>query len=269
MWRWHLRAARSARPAVSSPESAPVARETSSDGVVLRQHLDLAVEGVDGEQGVVGDDQVRGAGPLPRELGEAILAEGALARAEAFAGADRDRGPDAVGDAGGEVVAFARLGLLRPLAHAQHVAAHLGQLVRVEQAVLLGLLLAARVDLVQADVVVPPLEQREFGGAVELGGQRLADQREVVRHELPLQGERRGGHDDAALLARQGVRDCRDQVRERLSGTGARLDEQRVALAQRLGDRLGHLLLTRARRTADRTHRGIQQPVEISFSHSG
>ncbi|MBW3663622.1 MAG: universal stress protein [Actinobacteria bacterium] len=54
--------------------------------VVLRDHRD-ALDGVDRQQGVVGDDQLGSGGLLLRPLGEALLAVGALRRAQALAGA--------------------------------------------------------------------------------------------------------------------------------------------------------------------------------------
>jgi hypothetical protein len=64
--------------------------------VVVRDHRH-ALDRVDREQGVVGDDQVRALRLLAGQLGEALGTEGALGRAEALPVVDRDLAPLAVG----------------------------------------------------------------------------------------------------------------------------------------------------------------------------
>ncbi len=101
-------------------------RLVDHDDVVVRDHRD-ALDRVDREQRVVGDDQVRALGLLARELGEALLAERALGRPEALAVVDRDLPPLAVG-VPRRVVALAGaagLGLLLgPAAQLQHLGRH-------------------------------------------------------------------------------------------------------------------------------------------------
>ncbi len=69
------------------------------DGVVLRDHRD-ALDRVDREQRVVGDDQVAALGLVAGQLDEALRAERALRCAQAVAVADADLPPLAVGVAG-------------------------------------------------------------------------------------------------------------------------------------------------------------------------
>ena len=64
-------------------------RLVDDDHVVLRKDLE-ALEGVDREHRVVGDDDSTPAGPLPRQLGEAVLTVRALERAEALPGRHAD-----------------------------------------------------------------------------------------------------------------------------------------------------------------------------------
>ena len=84
--------------------------------------------------------------------------------------------------------------------------------------------------------------------------QRVHRARQVPLHELPL--ERQGGrrHDDPLPVGERG-----HQVAERLSGTGARLDQQMGAVVDGLLDGFGHGHLARALRTADGCDGGMQE----------
>src|SRR3546814_10393650 len=96
------------------------------DGVVVRDHRD-ALDGVDGEQTVVGDDQAAGGGLLLGPLGEALLTELAPRLAQALAGADRYLAHDPNGVAGCVVAitgaVIVRL-LLGPLAEHHELRTH-------------------------------------------------------------------------------------------------------------------------------------------------
>ena len=82
--------------------------------VVLGQHR-AALERVDGEQRVVGDDDVRPPGLCLGLLGEAVVADRAARRPQALPGADRHLPPRRLGHAGDELVAVAGLGVAAPL----------------------------------------------------------------------------------------------------------------------------------------------------------
>ena len=102
--------------------------------VVLGQH-DEALQRVDREQRVVGDDDLGLAGPVARQLGEALPAVRALGRAEALPGGHADLPPGPVADPRVELVAVAGLGLVGPAAQPHDVAAQRGGRRRVEQRV--------------------------------------------------------------------------------------------------------------------------------------
>ncbi len=84
--------------------------------------------------------------------------------------------------------------------------------------------------------------------------QCLDGARQVPLHELTLQSEG-GRRDDDALPVREG----RHQVAERLSGAGARLDQQMGAAVDRLRDGFGHGHLARALRAADGSDGSMQE----------
>ena len=79
--------------------------------LVRRQHRS-ALDGVDREQRVVGDDDFGELGALAGGLGEALRSVRALGGAEALTRGDRHLGPGAVGDARAQLVPVAGLGLV-------------------------------------------------------------------------------------------------------------------------------------------------------------
>ncbi len=222
--------------------------------VVVGDHRH-ALDGVDGQQRVVGDDEVGALGLLARELDEALLAEGALAGAQAVTVADADLAPLAVGVAR-RGVALARpalLGLLLgPGPQLEHLLAHraLGHL--HERALVVGHPLA---DAVEAGVVGAALEHGVGGVDAGLVLDRLDQAGQVALHELVLQGQGGGGDDHPAVVD-QG----RHEVAQRLAGAGAGLDEQVLLRLQRARDGLGHLHLTRPLLPAERGHGRRQHP---------
>ena len=77
--------------------------------------------------------------------------------------------------------------------------------------------------------------------------------RQVALDELVLQGEGRGGDDDALVVDQR-----RHEVGQRLAGAGAGLDEQVALGAERLGDGLGHRDLPAALAAAERRDGDVQ-----------
>ncbi len=137
------------------------------------QHLVLredrrALDGVDREQRMVGDDHLRELGALPSHLGEALGAVRALRGAEALPGRHRHLSPGTVGHSGRQVVAVTGLGLVRPVTHSQQILPQLaggrGRLELIEESLLL-VLWHAFMQTVQTQVVRPALEHRELGAA--------------------------------------------------------------------------------------------------------
>src|SRR5699024_4168712 len=168
------------------------------NAVVLRQDwYDGAV--VDGRACVVGDDDVRLRCFRPGPFREALVAEGAAARAVAFPGGDGDLPPGAGGDAAVAVIPVPVLGLLGPLVQTSNLGAGLRDLGGVEESVLLGLgdgFVADAVDLVEAEVVIAALQDRgpQRAGEVPLHG--VGEPRKVAFYQPTLQGDGRGGDDD-------------------------------------------------------------------------
>ncbi len=233
--------------------------------LVLREHRG-ALDGVDGEQRVVGDDDVRELGALAGRLGEALGPVGALARAEALPGGDRDLGPGPVGDARRQVVPVAGLRLVRPVPQAHQVLAQLaggrGRLEGVEEAFLL-VLRHAFVEPVQAEVVRPPLEHGELRAPAQLRMQRVDRPGKVALDELALQRQGGRGHHHPLPLGQR-----RHEVAERLAGAGAGLDEEVGVVVDGLGHGLGHGDLAGPLRAADGGDGGMEEVGEGWLRHS-
>ena len=222
-----------------------VGRRVDHDDVVLGQHRP-ALDRVDREQRVVGDDDVGLPRLVPGQLGEAVLRHRAARGAEALAGGDADLAPGAVGNPGDELVAVAGRGLLGPLVQPRDLAAERGDLEGVEELVVARVLgLRAGLDLVAAQVVAAALEDREARGAAEGLRQRLGETREVAVDQLGLQRDGGGGDDDR-LVGLQCVPDRGHEVGERLPGAGPGLDGEVLPGAQRPLDGRGHVLLALA-----------------------
>ena len=166
-------------------------------------------------------------GLLLGPLGEALLAERALGRAEALAVVDADLAPDPVGVPRRVVALAAALGLgllLGPLAQREHLVADrpLGQV--DQRALVVGHALA---DPVQAGVV---------GAALEHGVRRV-DARDARSTASTSAGRSRStswccsARVAVATTTRSSVQQRRDEVGQRLAGAGAGLDEQVLGAA--------------------------------------
>ncbi len=231
-------------------------------GLVHDQHLVLrqdrgTLDGIDGEQGVVRDDDFGELGTLAGHLREALGAVGALRRAQALPRGHRHLRPGAVRDTRGEIVPVAVLGLVRPVTQPQQVLAQLaggrGGLELVEETVLL-VLRHALVQPVQAQIVRPALQHRELRAAAQQRVQGVHRARQVAFHELALQCQRGRRHDHSLPVRERG-----HEIAQRLSGAGAGLDQQVGSVIDRLGDRFGHGHLAGALRAADSGDSGMQE----------
>ena len=114
--------------------------------VVLGQH-GAALERVDRQQRVVGDDDVRPPGLRARLLREAVVADRAAGGAQALAGADRHLPPRRLGHARDELVAVAGLGVAAPLVDPLDRAAQRRDREGVEQLVRVVDVVAGRASL--------------------------------------------------------------------------------------------------------------------------
>src|SRR5690606_22552244 len=92
----------------------------------------------------------------------------------------------------------------------------------------------------QAQVVVPALEEGEGGAPPEQRLDGVDQPRQVVVDQLRLQREGGGGDHHRSVHTQRG-----DQVRQRLAGAGARLDQQVLPGGHRPVDRGRHALLAR------------------------
>ena len=164
------------------------------------------------------------------------------------------------GTPGHQLVAVARGGGRGPLVQPLDVRAELARrslaAERVEQRVLLVLRPVAQ--LVQAQVVVAPLEDGEPRRAPERLAQRLGEPGQVALDELALQRDGgRGDHDGPALVRGEPQRG--HQVGERLARPGACLHGEVRPVGHRVPDRLRHDGLPGALRPADRGDGGSEQ----------
>ena len=227
---------------------------------VLGQHGGIG-DGIDGQQCVVGDHDIGVPRDVARLLREAVGAERAACRAYAFPGRDADLGPRAVGHAGCELVAIAGLRRRRPGGESLDVAPECGARRRVEQLLLrpiVGFGRRAVVNLVQAQVVSPALEEGELRRAWQCVRQRLGERRQVAVDELALQSDGGGGNHHG-LVGGDGTGDRRHQIGERLACAGACLYRQVLAGVERVRHGVGHLDLTAALAAAQRGDRDGEQ----------
>ena len=219
--------------------------------VVLRQHL-APLEGVDRHEGVVRHDDVDLLRVGARHFDEAVLDDGALA-AEALVARDGDLAPRPLGHAGHEFVAVAGFGLVGPLPQAHDLAAGAsGVFVDLADAHERALVVVrvATGELVLAQVVTPPLDERVRGPAPEQRFERVGEARHVAIDDLRLEGERRRGH-DGRLVHLERVTDRGHEVSQRLSGARTRLHEQVLVALDGLLDGVRHRRLPRPRDAAD------------------
>ena len=182
--------------------------------VVLGQHL-APLEGVDRHEGVVRHDDVDLLRVGARHFDEAVLDDGALA-AEALVARDGDLAPRPLGHAGHEFVAVAGFGLVGPLPQAHDLAAGAsGVFVDLADAHERALVVVrvATGELVLAQVVAPPLDERVRGPAPEQRFERVGEARHVAIDDLRLEGERRRGH-DGRLVHLERVTDRGHEVRQ-------------------------------------------------------
>ena len=192
------------------------------DGLVLGQNLH-ALESVNGQQGVIRDDDICLGGTTTRHLAEALLHQRAAA-AQTFGRAHRDLSPRAIGHTGLELVAVAGLRAVSPLAQAHDFLAHAGGRRRHVEEGILFLFGVAALELVQAQIVVAALEQGHLRLRLRARLQCLQKTRNIAVHDLRLQGQGRGSHHDG-LVGLPHASESRNQVAQRLTGAGAGLHE--------------------------------------------
>ncbi len=104
---------------------------------------------------------------------------------------------------------------------------------------------------------MPALEQRDVHRPREPAREGARHQRQVARHDLPLQRER-GRRDDDPLVLRHGVPDRGHEVPERLAGARAGLHEEVLTARERVGHGVRHGALPLAPAAAEGTDREVE-----------
>ena len=187
------------------------------------------------EQVVVHHDDVGLGGAAPRLEQEAALEVGTL-EPRAQVRLRRDGVPYLRRRLVGQVREAAIAGARRPRGQGLE----LGSARVVEHRVLPG---ARLLEPRQAQIVAPPLEQREARRVVS-GGESARQDRQVLADELLLQVDRVCGHDGAlAVLPRPHER--RHEVGERLANAGPRLEQCHSAVVVHVGRVGRHIALAR------------------------
>ena len=102
------------------------------------------------------------------------------------------------------------------------------------------------------------LDQRDLDGPVQGRRDGLQQPGQVPAHDLGLQRQG-GGGDEGGLVALERMGDQRNQVRQRLAGAGAGLDQQVVAGVDRARHLPGHLVLAAAALAAHAGHGPVEQ----------
>ena len=237
-------------------------RLVDDENVVLGQHLPV-LEGVDGHERVVRDDDVDVLRGLPGPLDEALGDDRALP-AQALVRRDRDLPPRAVADPGDQLVAVARRRRVRPLPQPHHLGPEPGRrrahLVDGEQSVVL--VGEPALELVRAQVVAPALDQRVGRPPPEQRRQGRRDARHVPVDDLGLQCQCRRGH-HGGLPGLHRMAHGRHEVRQRLAGPGARLHQQVLTGLHGVSHGVRHLDLARPFRSLDSRYGRLEQSVEI------
>ncbi len=198
-----------------------------------------AARQVESVQVGVHDDHVRGPGSPPGLLGEAAFGARAATGPRALDRAHAHRRPGRRLRLEVQLGPITAAGVVGPGHQASQLGLGCPLRPRVEVELLTGF--AQLANPLQADVVGATLEQRVGEGVIEHGAgvEVLRQERQVLLHQLVLEGLGRGG-DDHPAAAQHG----RDEVGEALAGTGPGLDDEVPARADRPGDRLDHLPLT-------------------------
>ena len=186
---------------------------------------------VGAEQVMVDDDHVGGLRRLARPKDEAVAEVVAILPEAALSGGRRQRPGGRVFGNARRLAAVAGGGDRR---EALDPAQHRDVLASLETA--FGEVSA---QVMAADVVRPPLEQRDAGARAE----RLPHARKVAPEQLILQRLRSGADQHARAAEQRG-----NEIREGLADAGAGFHDQRLAGVDRLGHRARHLALRRARR---------------------
>ena len=229
--------------------------------LVLGQHL-RAGEDVQGEQGVIGDDDIGLLRRLPGPLAEAVDPVRALA-AQALACTHRHLPPGPVGHRERYLVAVAGLAARRPLPQLEHGATEQAA-GPFEQLVLLGLARPRAVmELLQADVVAATFRQRIRRATAERALERSDQARQILVDELGLQRLGRRGHDHPFATGER-----RHEIAERLAGARPSLDQEVLPAAQRQLDRRDHRPLPFPRlRAGDRAESNLEQRKRRTPGH--
>jgi hypothetical protein len=163
---------------------------------------------------VVGDDNISPGGTSFCAFGEAFGAERAAGHAEAFPRGHADLGPRPIGNARLEVVAVTGLRRRCPGGEPLHVATQRGGRLRLEQFVLRLVVRTARravMNLVEAQIILATLQQRETRLAGQRIGERVDQLGQIAVDQLALQGDRRGGHHHRRLVGHR-ADDRRNQI---------------------------------------------------------
>ena len=166
---------------------------------------------VDGQQRVIGDDDIGVAGLVAGLLREAVGPERAAGHADALPGRHGNLRPRPVRHARRQLVTVAGVGGRRPCDQPLHVAAQRGGGHRLEQLLLrpvLGFGRRSVVNLVEAQVVSAPLQQRELRS-------REAGRRPVSRPAAAGRGRRAGAAARWSRSTPPRARRCRRPARSR------------------------------------------------------
>jgi hypothetical protein len=205
-------------------------------------------------------DDVGLAGHPPGPLRVALGPELAAVHAQAFPRRHRDLPPGRLRHARDDLVPVAGLRGRGPLVQPLDVRAERALAARpVEEGVLL--VLGTVAQLVEAQVVVAPLEDRELRGLAEVRAQRVGEPGQVTVDELALQGDRGRGDDDRAALV-GGEPQGGHQVGQRLARAGAGLHGEVRAVGHGVPDGLGHDGLAGPLRPADGADGGGEERPE-------
>ena len=215
---------------------------------------DRLLHGIQGEQRVVGDDDVGGARLGDGLLRPALLHERTPRSPCALLGRDRIGGPHQTRHVL-QLVAVTGCGLIGPLHHPLRLALR----IRVVEGLLVGVF--HTLGPCQAQVVATTLQRRERNVPRQVVDHTRHGPWHVPLDQLVLQreGRSRDHHPTLPLWALGGVHHRGHEIPHRLTGTGAGLDQHRGVFAQRLLHQVDHLLLPGPLRAPQIGDNGVEE----------
>ena len=224
------------------------------NGAMLRQNINVAHR-INGEQGVISDNDVHVLRAAASGLGETFLAVRATGGSDALRGRHGQLTPRLIRHPRLKIITVAGFRLICPLVDALDVAAEPGDIFFIDERFIL---LRIHRQFVQAQVIRAPLLNGKGRRAREQRVKRFDETRKIPLHQLPLQCQRGSGHNHRRIGGLR-VADRGDEIGQRLTRTRASLHSKVTLIGEGLCHCLRHGHLPRTFRPAKGFHRSGEE----------